>query len=69
MDGQHDTRKGSSRRPSALLEIYNIFHMTAVHQIFTYIFFFTGEDEYSQDRFPAIQKFDKLKADPKNKKQ
>jgi hypothetical protein len=40
MDNQHNNHEGSSRRPGALLEIYNIFHTTAVHQIFIYIIIF-----------------------------
>jgi hypothetical protein len=40
MDGQHNIRKGSPRWLGALLEIYNIFHTTAVHQILIYIIIF-----------------------------
>ncbi len=41
--GQPNTHEGSSRRPDALLEIYNIFQTVAVYQIFIYIIIFDWE--------------------------
>jgi hypothetical protein len=55
MDGQHDTCEGSSRSPGALLEILKISHDCSIPNILYIIIFVSGEDEYSQDRFPAIQ--------------
>jgi hypothetical protein len=43
------------RRLGALLEIYQYFHTLAEHQIHYTLLFLSGEDDYSQDRFLAIQ--------------
>jgi hypothetical protein len=43
-------------RPGALLEI-SFFHTPAVLLLLYNIIFLTWEDEYSQDRFPAIHLF------------
>ncbi len=44
-----------TRWPGALLEISQFFHMLAVRPFIIHHYFLTGEDDYSQDRFPALQ--------------
>ncbi len=53
-DGQHDTRKGPSGSDLAhCYKFLNLLHDSSTPIHYT-LLFFTGEDDYSQDRFPAI---------------
>ncbi len=49
-----NSRRVITLQPGALLEISSFFHMKAVRPFITHHYFFNGEDDYSQDRFPVI---------------
>jgi hypothetical protein len=54
-DGQHDTRHGSSGRPSALLKMSCFSSSCSTPKICTMIILGLGKTTNSQDWFPAIQ--------------
>ncbi len=56
MDGQLDTCYGSLGQPGALLYIFYIFtQLQYTKYMLNIIIILIGEDDNSQDRFPAIQ--------------
>ncbi len=54
MDGQHDTRDGSPKK------IFNTPGLQYTKYPLVNIIILTGEDYYSQDRFPAIHPYSGL---------